>query len=154
MNTTIDLKYLLLPIGFIIHAVAISISGFLVLFCNDINIIAIVTFLVFIVFVQTLVYGCLLNKLENNATMGLLVEHGKKILKLKSRKEDLIDDLPKILVGMTLAAYLLKLTILVLFSYQNIKFIEAGMISFMYLRFNDSLKKFRYIGKSDLLVIS
>ena len=28
---------------------------------------------------------------------------------------------------------------------QNIKFIEAGMISFMYLRFNDSLKKFRYV---------
>ena len=77
--------------------------------------------------------------------MGLLVDYGKKILKLKGRKEDLIDDLPKILVGITLGAYLLKLTILVLFSYQNIKFIEAGMISFMYLRFNDSLKKFRYV---------
>lgn len=145
MKTTIELNYLLLPIGFLIHAIAISISGFLILFCNDIKIIAFVSFIIFLVFIQTLMYGCLLNKLENNATMKFLTDIGIKCLNLKSKSRDLIEDLPKIFVGLTLCIYLVKLTILTLFSYENIKFIEAGIVSFMFLKFTDSFKKFKYV---------
>ncbi len=145
MKTTIDLNYLLLPIGFLIHVIAISISGFLILFCNDVKIIAFVSFILFLVFIQILMYGCLLNKLENNATMKLLIDIGIKCLNLKSKPRDLIEDLPKIFVGLTLSIYLVKLTILILLSYQNIKFIEAGIVSFMFLKFTDSFKKFKYV---------
>ena len=145
MKTTIDLKLILLPLGFLLHGIIISISGFLLLFCNDVSTIAFVTFLVLLVFIQTLVYGCILNKLEDDRTMSFLIDILKKCITIKSRKEQLIDDLPKMLVGMTLAAYILKLNILLLFSYQNIKFIEAGMISFIFFKFDDSLKKFKYV---------
>jgi hypothetical protein len=145
MKTTIDLKIILLPLGFLLHGIIISISGFLLLFCNDVSTIAFVTFLVLLVFIQTLVYGCILNKLEDDRTMSFLIDILKKCINIKSRKEQLIDDLPKMLVGMTLAAYILKLNILLLFSYQNIKFIEAGMISLMFFKFDDSLKKFKYV---------
>lgn len=145
MKTTIDLNYLLLPIGFLIHAITISITGFLILFCNDVKTIAFVSFIIFLVFIQTLMYGCLLNKLENNATMKLLTDIAIKCLNLKSKSRDLIEDLPKILVGLTLSAYLVKLSILTLFSYENIKFIEAGIVSFMFLKFTDSFKKFKYV---------
>lgn len=145
MKTTIELNYLLLPIGFLIHAIAISIAGFLILFCNDIKTIGFVSFIIFLVFIQTLMYGCLLNKLENNATMKLLTDIAIKCLNLKSKSRDLIEDLPKILVGLTLSVYLVKLTILTLFSYENIKFIEAGIVSFIFLKFTDSFKKFKYV---------
>ena len=96
MKTTIDLNYLLLPIGFLIHGIAISISGFLILFCNDVKTIGFVSFIIFLVFIQTLMYGCLLNKLENNATMKLLIDIGIKCLNLKSKPRDLIEDLPNL----------------------------------------------------------
>ena len=90
-------------------------------------------------------YGCLLNKLENNVTMKLLTDIAIKCLNLKSKSRDLIEDLPKILVGLTLSVYLIKLSILTLFSYESIKFIEAGIVSFMFLKFTDSFKKFKYV---------
>tara|TARA_Y100000816_G_C26102520_1_gene584757 strand:+ start:2056 stop:2514 length:459 start_codon:yes stop_codon:yes gene_type:complete len=145
MKATIDLNYLLIPIGFLIHAIAISASGFLLIFCNDVKIIGLVSFIVFLVFVQTLMYGCLLNKLENNATMKILTDIAVKYLNLKCKTSQLIEDLPKILVAMTLSIYLIKFSILVMFSYENIKFIEAGIVSFMFLNFTDSLKKFKYV---------
>lgn len=145
MKTTIDLNYLLLPIGFLIHTIVISIAGFLLLFCNDVKTIGFVSFIIFLVFIQTLMYGCLLNKLENNVTMKLLTDIAIKCLNLKSKSRDLIEDLPKILVGLTLSVYLIKLSILTLFSYESIKFIEAGIVSFMFLKFTDSFKKFKYV---------
>ena len=92
-----------------------------------------------------MVYGCVLNKLEDDWTMKLLIDIIKSCITINSRKEQLIDDLPKMLVGMTLGGYILKVSILLLFSYQNIKFIEAGMISLMFFKFDDSLKKFKYV---------
>jgi len=145
MKTTIDLNYLLLPIGFLIHTISISISGFLLLFCNDVKVLAFVSFILLLVFIQILMYGCLLNKLENNVTMKLLIDISVKCFNLKTKPRDLIEDLPKIFVGLTLAVYLIKLTILTLFSYENIKFIEAGIVSFMFLKFTDSFKKFKYV---------
>lgn len=145
MKTTIDLKIILLPLGFLLHGIIISISGFLLIFCNDVSTLIYVTFLVFLAFIQILVYGCVLNKLEDDWTMKLLIDIIKSCITINSRKEQLIDDLPKMLVGMTLGGYILKVSILLLFSYQNIKFIEAGMISLMFLRFDDSLKKFKYV---------
>ena len=90
-------------------------------------------------------YGCLLNKLENDATIKFIADIGIKYLNLKSKSRNLIEDLPKILLGLTLLFILLKLTILILFSYKNIKFIEAGIVSFMFLEFTDLFKKFKYV---------
>ncbi len=68
------------------------------------------TFLVFLTFVQTLVYdGCVLSKFEG------AMANGTKIVKAtlgmaKSQIE--LKDLEKLLVGLTLVAYLGKLTLL------------------------------------------
>ena len=40
---------------------------------------------------------------------------------------------------------LLVTILLILFSYKNIKFIEAGIVSFMFLEFTDLFKKFKYV---------
>ena len=134
-----------LLICFIVHAVAISIAGFMLFFCNDVVVLSYITFLILLVFIQTMVFGCLVNILEDNKTMGILITFAKKTLNIKCTKQSLLDDLPKILVGMCLMAYVVKLTILILLSYKNIKLIEAAMISFMFFRFTESFTKFKYV---------
>ena len=136
---------LTLLICVIVHTVAISISGFMLFFCNDIAVLSYITVLILLVFIQTMVFGCLINILENNKTMELIIQIAKKTLNIKCTKLNLLDDLPKILVGMCLMAYMVKLTILILFSYKNIKLIEAAIISFMFFRFVESFTKFKYV---------
>jgi hypothetical protein len=145
MKTTIELNYLLLPIEFLIHVIIILASIFLVIFCNDIKVITFLSFILSVIFIQNIVYGCLLNKLENDATIKFIADICIKYFNFKSKSHYLIDDIPKILVGITLLILLLKLTILILFSYKNIKIIEAGIVSFMFLEFTDLFKKFKYV---------
>ena len=136
---------LTLLLCFIIHAIAISIAGFMLLFCNDILVLSYITFIVLLVFIQTMIFGCIVNILEGNATMEFLINIAKKTLNIKCTKQSLLDDLPKILVGMCLMAYIVKLTILVILSYKEIKLLEAAMTSFIFFKFTESFTKLKYV---------
>lgn len=141
-----DFKTILtLLVCFIIHAVAISIAGFMLFFCNDVLVLSYITFLILLVFIQTMVFGCIVNILEGNATMEMLINIAKKTLNIKCTKQSLLDDLPKLLVGMCLMAYVVKLSILVVLSYKNIKLLEAAMTSFIFFKFTESFTKLKYV---------
>jgi len=92
-----------------------------------------------------MVFGCIVNILEGNASMEFLINLAKKTLNIKCTKQSLLDDLPKLLVGMCLAAYIVKLTILVILSYKNIKLLEAAMTSFIFFKFTESFTKLKYV---------
>ncbi len=93
-----DFKTILtLLVCFIIHAIAISIAGFMLFFCNDVLVLSYITFIILLVFIQTMVFGCIVNILEGNTTMEFLINIAKKTLNIKCTKQSLLDDLPKLL---------------------------------------------------------
>ena len=129
----------------IIHSIAISVTGITLFFSNDPIVLTFMVFLVCLVFIQTLLFGCIINKLEQNATMGPLIDIAKYLFKIKSSKKHLLDDIPIIFVGLTLTALVAKLAIVVILgsSEENIKLFERATRSFLFFQFGESLILFR-----------
>ncbi len=94
----------------LLHAVIVTIVGTVLFVGTNTRTLLIMTFLVFLTFVQTLIYdGCVLAKFEGP------MANGTKIVKATlgmAKSQIQLKDLEKILVGLTLAAYLGKLTII------------------------------------------
>lgn len=94
----------------IFHAIIVTIVGSVLFLATNPRTLLIMTFLVFLTFVQTLVYdGCVLAKFEGPMANGTKIV--KATLGMAKSKIEL-KDLEKLLVGLTLAAYLGKLTLL------------------------------------------
>lgn len=129
----------------IIHSIAISVTGITLFFSNDPIVLTFMVFLVCLVFIQTLLFGCIINKLEQNATMSPLIDIAKYLFKIKSSKKHLLDDIPIIFVGLTLTALAAKLSIVVILgsSEENIKLFERATRSFLFFQFGESLILFR-----------
>ena len=101
----------LLQVGIVIfHIICVTSSGFILLFSNNLTMIAIFTFLVGLIFIQTLVFdGCLLAKFEKGIPY---VDKLTNILKHFTCTDIQTNNLEKILVGITLIGYLSKLLVL------------------------------------------
>ncbi len=96
----------------VLHTIIVCIVGTVLFIATNTRVLLIMTFLVFLTFVQTLIYdGCVLAKFEGP------MANGTKIVKATlgmAKSQIQLKDLEKILVGLTLAAYLGKLTVLAL----------------------------------------
>ena len=124
----------------IIHIIAIGITSITLFFSNDIITLTFMIFLVFLVFIQTLLFGCIINKIEQNAIMGKMIDMAKYLFKIKSSKKDLLDDIPIMAVGLTLAALSSKLFIIIILggSETNIKLLDMAARKFLFFQFYDT----------------
>lgn len=92
------------------HILCIITSGYILLFSNNLTVIFIFTIIVGAIFLQTLVYdGCILAKFERGIPY---IDNLSTILKTLTCTKIPTNDIEKILVGITLFAYVWKLIIL------------------------------------------
>lgn len=94
----------------IFHTIIVTTVGTVLFLATSPRTLLIMTFLVFLTFVQTLVFdGCVLAKFEG------VMANGTKIVKASlgmAKSQIQLKDLEKLLVGLTLVAYLGKLTLI------------------------------------------
>lgn len=91
-----------------IHEIVVIPTSYLILFNNNLALILILTVILFLVSIQVHLYGCILNKYENNSSINLL----KRLFNVENVSDN---DLTKILVYGTFATCWTKFCILLLF---------------------------------------
>ena len=141
MNADYSIKNILtILLCLVVHVIAIGLTSLTLFFSNDIITLTFMIFLVFLVFIQTLLFGCIINKIEQNAVIGKLIDIAKYLFKIKTSKKDLLDDIPIMAVGLTLAALCSKLFIILILggSETNIKLLDLATRKILFFQFYDT----------------
>ena len=105
---TFDKHVILTAIFIFCHAIVVIPTGYVILFNNNIKIVFILTIILFLVYLQVIYVGCILNRFENNASIKIL-------LRLSNLQNISESDFTQFLVLGTLLTCSTKLFILFIF---------------------------------------